>query len=260
MLRAKKRRELSEAEFQRVFREVRADINAVQLHDKVFGGVLENLTRYPRLGSNFPAFFGAFYAAVTIALLYTQYFSTLPVAIQQLAFVAVAWRRARRGESVRQLMIGCWILWAALTLALLPLAPFVAQQFAHDQSSGTGFSNVPASAGNPAGSSPSVYSLLSNLVWAVWGYHANSTMLAIGALWPLLMLLALALLGRGRSPESMLVLALSVIPPVVLMAIGFKDRFLFVNRYAPYVNADTVTDTLEKLKATIAALQAANHG
>ena len=64
MLRAKKRRELSEAEFQRAFREVRADINVVQLHDKVFGGVLENLTRYPRLGSNFPAFFGAFYAAM----------------------------------------------------------------------------------------------------------------------------------------------------------------------------------------------------
>ena len=61
---AKKRRELSEAEFQRVFREVRADINALQLHDKVFGGVMENLTRYPRLGSNFPAFFGAFYAAM----------------------------------------------------------------------------------------------------------------------------------------------------------------------------------------------------
>jgi hypothetical protein len=68
-------------------------------------------------------------------------------------------------------------------------------------------------------------------VWALWGYHANSTMLAIGALWPVLMLLALALLGRGRSPESMLVLALAVIPPLVLMAIGFKDRFLFEVRY-----------------------------
>jgi hypothetical protein len=64
MLPSTKRRELSEAEFQQVFREVRADINAVQLHDKVFGGVMENLTRYPRLGSNFPAFFGAFYAAM----------------------------------------------------------------------------------------------------------------------------------------------------------------------------------------------------
>jgi hypothetical protein len=60
----KERRAVSEAEFQRVFREVRADINAVQLHDKVFCGVVEDLTRYPRLGSNFPAFFGAFYAAM----------------------------------------------------------------------------------------------------------------------------------------------------------------------------------------------------
>lgn len=64
MLEPKKRTALSEAEFQRVFCEVRTDINAVQLHDKVFCGVVENLTRYPRLGSNFPAFFGAFYAAM----------------------------------------------------------------------------------------------------------------------------------------------------------------------------------------------------
>jgi AbiU2 len=63
MLERKKRRELSEAEFERVFREVRADINGLQLHDKVLAGVVENLTRYPRLSSNFPAFFGAFYAA-----------------------------------------------------------------------------------------------------------------------------------------------------------------------------------------------------
>jgi hypothetical protein len=46
----------------------------------------------------------------------------------------------------------------------------------------------------------------------------------------------------------------------VLAITSVKDRFLFVNRYAPYVNADTVGDTLEKLKATIAALQAANPG
>ena len=171
------------------------------------------------------------YAAVTTALLYTQYFSILPVAIQQLAFVAVAWRRARRGESVRQLMIGCWILWTALTLALLPLAPFVAQQFAHDQSSGTGFSNVPASAGNPAGSSPSVYSLLSNLVWAVWGYHADSTMVRIAALWPLLMLLALWLLGRRRTPMLVLVGALAIGPVLALLVIGMRKHNLFEVRY-----------------------------
>jgi AbiU2 len=64
MLQSNKRRELSEAQFERVFREVRTDINALQLHDKVFSGVMENLTRYPLVGSNFPAFFGAFYAAM----------------------------------------------------------------------------------------------------------------------------------------------------------------------------------------------------
>ncbi len=64
MIEPKERRELSEAEFQRISREVRADISNLQLNDKVFGGVVENLIRYPRLASNFPAFFSAFYAAM----------------------------------------------------------------------------------------------------------------------------------------------------------------------------------------------------
>ena len=46
----------------------------------------------------------------------------------------------------------------------------------------------------------------------------------------------------------------------VLAITTVKNRFLFVNRYAPYVNADSVNDTLGKLKLTIAALQAANRG
>jgi len=57
-------RRLTESEFQRVFNEVRADINELQLHNKVFGGVVENLGKYPQLGINFPAFFGAFLAVM----------------------------------------------------------------------------------------------------------------------------------------------------------------------------------------------------
>ena len=45
----------------------------------------------------------------------------------------------------------------------------------------------------------------------------------------------------------------------VLAITSVKDRFLFVNRYAPYVDADTVNDTLTRLKATIAALLEANR-
>jgi hypothetical protein len=62
--RVTKTRQLSEAEFQRVFKEVRADIDELQLHNKVFGGVIEYLSKYPQLRINFPAFFGAFLAAM----------------------------------------------------------------------------------------------------------------------------------------------------------------------------------------------------
>ena len=60
----KNQRKLSEAEFQRVFNAVRADINELQLHSKVFLGVIENLRRYPQLSINFPAFFGTFLTAI----------------------------------------------------------------------------------------------------------------------------------------------------------------------------------------------------
>ncbi len=173
------------------------------------------------------------YGALTIALIYTHYFSLIPVAIQQVAFAAVIWHRSKRGEPVKQMVIAYWVTWIAIAVAVAPLATYVHQQLSNDLVTGQGI--TPSAGATSTGVSqtghPDVYALLANFVWAVWGYHANSTMLAIGALWPLLMLLALALLGRGRSPESMLVLALAVVPPVVLMAIGFKDRFLFEVRY-----------------------------
>ena len=57
-------RNLSEAEFQRVFNEVRADINELQLHDTVFIGVVGQLGKYKRIGINFPGFFNAFLSAM----------------------------------------------------------------------------------------------------------------------------------------------------------------------------------------------------
>src|SRR5437773_1786737 len=69
MSKKKQPRKLTEAEFQRVFKEVRDDINELQLHDQVFSGVVENLTRYPRLRYNFPAFFNTFYSATRTDLI-----------------------------------------------------------------------------------------------------------------------------------------------------------------------------------------------
>jgi hypothetical protein len=173
------------------------------------------------------------YGAITVALLYTHYFALIPIAIQQVVFAVAAWKRARAGVPVRGLMVGCWLTWLGLLVAAAPLAPFAHEQFQHDQAAGTGFGGVP-SAGSPAtpeGSSVSAYAVLSNFVWAIWGYHADSTMLQIAALWPLLMLLSLGLLGQRRSASTRVVLALAIGPVLALLLIGLAKRDLFEVRY-----------------------------
>jgi hypothetical protein len=60
---------LSEAEFKRVFNEVRRDINELQLHDQVFSGTVETLTKYPQIANNFRSFFTAFYSAIRTDLI-----------------------------------------------------------------------------------------------------------------------------------------------------------------------------------------------
>lgn len=171
------------------------------------------------------------YAAFAVALIYTNYFAAIAIAIQQVAFGAAVWRRAHRGEPVQHLVTGIWITWIALVAATAPLAPFALEQFQHNQAGG--FENLP-SAGAPGGADAgglSVYALISNLVWAVWGYHADSTMLRIAALWPMLMLVALLFLGRGRSPRTGYVVAMALGPILALFAVGLVKRELFEVRY-----------------------------
>lgn len=63
-LRKKTGARLTEAEFVKLFHEVRQDINALQLHDEVFSGVVGQIKCYPRVLYNFPAFFGTFRSTV----------------------------------------------------------------------------------------------------------------------------------------------------------------------------------------------------
>jgi hypothetical protein len=173
------------------------------------------------------------YAGITIALLYTHYFAVIPIAIQQVVFAIAAWKRAHAGKPVRSLLIGTWLTWFALLAAAAPLASFAAEQFSHSQAAGMGFGGAPSAAAplSIPGSSASLYAILSNFVWAIWGYHANSTMLRIAALWPLLMLLSLALMGQRRSSATRVVLALALGPVVALLFVGLVKRDLFEIRY-----------------------------
>jgi O-antigen/teichoic acid export membrane protein len=172
------------------------------------------------------------YGVSTVLLLWTQYFAILFTLTQQAVFLVAARRTHKAGHSVKPLARP-WLATSALIgLALLPLASFAADQFASNQASGRGF-NSPQQAGHvDAGHTlPGVYSALTNLLWATVGYHSNRVMAALTALWPLVMLGALMMLGRRSQPRSRYVLACALAPALAMLVIGFEKPFLFEVRY-----------------------------
>lgn len=169
------------------------------------------------------------YTAAATALAWTQYFGLLLVALQQAVFALAAWRRpATRGPLLRS-----WAVAGAVAFVLVaPLVPFAYHQFAANQASGRGFGSTPSQAGVITGEThPGLYAFLANGVWAVWGYHADATMVDLVALWPLGMLLALFLLGRGWSRTSSLLTASAIVPALCLFAVGQSKSNLFDLRY-----------------------------
>ncbi|HEX8977245.1 MAG TPA: glycosyltransferase family 39 protein, partial [Solirubrobacteraceae bacterium] len=173
----------------------------------------------------------ALYSLSTVGLAWTQYFGALYTIVQQAAFaIAILARPGRR----RELLVPWLSSIAVMVVLIAPLLPFVAHQFQVNQSAGRGFGATPSQNGSDleAGHrTPTVYAVLTNLVWGVWGYHSASTMSALTALWPLGMLLALTLLGRGRSWRAALLLGLASFPIAVLFVVGQFKPFLFEIRY-----------------------------
>jgi hypothetical protein len=174
------------------------------------------------------------FAVSGAALIWTQYFAVMVVATLH---GGTAWQllQARRhGQPVQQRVVG-WLGALALTaLLLLPLAHFALDQFHANEAAGRGFDQSPSQAGGDVQGGrhgPGVYSGLTNVVWAIWGYHSNATMAALTALWPALMLLALLLLGRGRPGRSGLVAATAFLPALGMTVLGVAKPFLFEARY-----------------------------
>jgi 4-amino-4-deoxy-L-arabinose transferase-like glycosyltransferase len=175
----------------------------------------------------------ALFAVGSIGMLWTQYFGVLFAGVQQAGFLYAAVSRRGAGAPVRPLLTGWLLSTGVIVLACAPLMPFALDQFQANQSAGRGF-GAPSQAGSGVDGGrrqPGVYVGLTNAVWAVWGYHSATTMASITALWPLAMLLALLLLGRGRSPRTALTAACAVIPALALFAIGELKPFLFEIRY-----------------------------
>lgn len=169
---------------------------------------------------------------VVAALVWTQYFALLPVLVHAAATGWALWRDRAAPGLLRARLRGLAIATAIVVVAVLPLLPILLEQLAAYGERGAGL--VPGQAGASSssfGGSISIYAVGANLIWAVVGYHADGVMEQIAALWPLLMLLALVLLGRGRSRSSVLLAALVVVPMAALFAIGSLKRDLFELRY-----------------------------
>lgn len=177
----------------------------------------------------------ALYAVFTAAMLWTQYFTILPILVQQLGFVAAAWHRRRERGELGRLLLGWGAAIAFVVVAFLPLWPILHDQLQAYKSRGSGaLASAPSQAGagvSQAGNTMSIYAVIANFIWAIWGYHSDQTMAAIAAMWPAGMLLALLTLGRGRSRVSLLVVGIAVIPAAILFVIGLHKRDLFEIRY-----------------------------
>lgn len=173
------------------------------------------------------------YAVASALMVWSHYFALVPIAAQQLIFVREWFRRRADGDSARQLATR-WLVSASIAVTLaLPLVPFLLYQLATNRavSGMAGGDATVQQAGGTPGSGMSVYRVGANLVWALWGFHPDNVMTRVAALWPLLMVLALFLLGRGWSRRARWLMLMSAVPTVVFIIIGnFRDG-LFEIRY-----------------------------
>jgi len=165
----------------------------------------------------------AAYIVATAALLWSHYFGLLLIGVQQLIFVGVILHRRRVGEPVKPLALGFAYSLAVLAIQLVPLAVFAQKQF----------DSTSAAFGSPSGTydALSFYAVVSNMAWALWGYHPDGTTELLAAGWPLLLLLSLLLLGRGGSRQTVILAVAAITPIVLLVVVALYDRELFEVRY-----------------------------
>jgi hypothetical protein len=165
----------------------------------------------------------AAYMLATAALLWSHYFGLLLIGVQQLIWVGVLIHRRNQGEPMRAHLLGFGYSLIVLIMQLIPLIVF-----AHKQ-----FDSTSAAFGSPSGTydSLSFYAVVSNMAWALWGYHPDSITELLAAGWPLLLLLSLLLLGRGGSRQTNILAVAAITPIVLLVFVALYDRELFEVRY-----------------------------
>jgi uncharacterized membrane protein len=171
------------------------------------------------------------YALAGAGLAWTHYFSLLPLVVFEAAIPLIAWQqRGKEGVSTSRLVVGGVLASLLMAVLIAPLVPFAHHQFSVNQAAGKGF-DAPTQVGGAVENQISLYAALTNGIWAAFGYHSNATMANLTALWPLLILLTLMLLGRGCSRATLLLLAAVLVPTAMLTVLSLDQPFLFEVRY-----------------------------
>ncbi|MFF5225084.1 glycosyltransferase family 39 protein [Dactylosporangium sp. NPDC000521] len=172
------------------------------------------------------------FAVASAGLVYTHYFSLLQLCTQHLVFAAIVIRRGlKREQMARRLLVG-WLSATVVTLVLLlPLVPYAGEQVGDFIGSSAGAAGSSTPTGGDGSRFISLYVILANLTWAMWGYHSDAAMEQLVALWPVGMLVILLLLGRGRSRSTALLVSLVIVPFALAYLLGTKQRSFFELRY-----------------------------
>ena len=149
-------------------------------------------------------------------------------------------RRSRRGACVRaaarsaaDALAGSLGRSRSSSIAIAPLAQFcsTSSRPTRPRARASTRPSRPATGDTRGQASRASTSRITNLVWAICGYHADDVMALVAALWPLAILGALMLLGRRARPLTRLVVACALVPAFALFALGALKPFLFEVRY-----------------------------
>ncbi|HEU5083907.1 MAG TPA: glycosyltransferase family 39 protein [Acidimicrobiales bacterium] len=180
------------------------------------------------------------WALATAAMLWTQWFGVIPLFAALALFVAAALRRGLPRAERRRILLGAVLASAAVAVLVAPLVPFGLEQLEGyaGRRGGAATTAAPAQAGAAASGIAqgiSVYAVGANAIWAVLGYHSDEAMTSLAALWPLLLLVGLGALGRGRSRATSALLLSIALPTVLFLLAGTVKRDLFELRYFAFV-------------------------
>jgi 4-amino-4-deoxy-L-arabinose transferase-like glycosyltransferase len=165
----------------------------------------------------------ALHAVAAALAVWSDWSGVFIVAATELVLLLALLQRRQTGAPVRPFLRAWGLDTLALAYQLAPLGILFASQL-HSAGGLAGVTTV-------SSSGVSFYGAVSNLCWALFGFHSSAVTTAFAAAWPLAMLASLVLLGRGTDRRFTLLLVCGLTPALGVLALGLAVPGAFDVRY-----------------------------